>query len=100
MKELDLSKIKVVGFIPNFNPKCGYPEYGYNNTNADASPTTSPKYDFNVPLLKEKKHKPQAKHIKNAKRAWKKANGHLKSVTTAILDYKLESSSDIVWRTN
>ena len=98
MKELDLSKIKVVGFIPDFNPKCGYPEFAY--ASPDASPTTSHKYDFNSPLLKQKKHKPQAKHIKNAKRAWKKANGHLKSVTKAILDYKIESSSDIVWRTN
>lgn len=98
MKTLDLSRIKVVGFIPNFNPKCGYPEFAYNG--ADTSVSASPKYDFNNPLLKEKLNKPQAKHIKNAKRAWKKANGHLKAVTTAILDCKLESSASIAWRTN
>lgn len=97
MKTLDLSRIKVVGFIPNFNPKCGYPEFAYNG--ADTSVSTSPKYDFNNPLIKEKLNKPQAKHIKNAKKAFKKRNpNHVPQ--TMVLDYKLESSASIAWRTN
>lgn len=96
MKTLDLSRIKVVGFIPNFNPKCGYPEFAYNGVDT-VEPVS--KYKFNSPLLKEKLNKPQAKHIKNAKRAFKKRNpNHVPK--TMVLDYKLESSASIAWRTN
>lgn len=98
MKTLDLSRIKVVGFIPNFNPKCGYPEFAYNGADTSIS-GVSPKYDFSSLPLKEKMHKPQARHIKNAKRAFKKRNpNHIPK--TMVLDYKLESSADIAWRTN
>ena len=96
MKALDLSKVKVVGFIPNFNPKCGYPEFAYNGADT-VSPAS--KYNFNTDSVKERISKPQAKHIKNAKRAFKKRNpNHVPK--TMLLDYKLESSADIAWRTN
>lgn len=98
MKTLDLSRIKVVGFIPNFNPKCGYPEFAYTGVDTSVS-TTGSKYDFNNPLLKERIAKPQAKHIKNAKKAFKKRNPN-PTYTKGILDYQLEVSSDVVWRTN
>ena len=96
MKALDLSRVKVVGFIPNFNPKCGYPEFAYNGVDT-VSPAS--KYNFNTDSVKERISKPQAKHIKNAKRAFKKRNPN-PTYTKGILDYQLEVGSGIVWRTN
>jgi len=98
MKVLDLSKVKVVGFIPNFNPKCGYPEFAYTGVSAVDS---APKYNFNT-VQKDKVSKPIAKHIKNAKKAWKKAQSrNSKPVETLLLAFNAEcNSSNIVWRTN
>lgn len=66
MSQLNLSNIKTVGFIPDFNPKKGYPEFGFNKE-------VEPVKEINTtPIEVEKKDIPswKKKFIKRMK--WEK----------------------------
>lgn len=70
MKALDLSNIKVVGFIPNFNPKQGYPEYGLGINKKAVKPSiVIPEKEPKV-LTKEQRGHQIA--LKNAKKSFNK----------------------------
>lgn len=78
MSTFNLSNVKVIGFIPNFDPKKGYPEFGNHvlpskrviNTVSTVEPTPIPKWKKN-----------KRKRLKRAKLEFSKTpNAHRKPV--------------------
>lgn len=81
---MNLSKIKTVGFIENFDPKKGYPEFAYK------APQVAPVMTIKTKGVVEEKELPtwkknQIKKLKRAKRGWKNGldDGYKPSLLTS-----------------
>lgn len=70
---LNLSNIKRVGFIANFNPKRGYPEFAYKSNIPAVAPVVITPVKVSKPISEDKLAAKKA--LKEAKQSSKWLNG-------------------------